>query len=301
MNELEIKSAKFIPRYSFANLPQDLSDYHKAKYVILSVPYDATTTFKTGTREGPLSIINSSLNLEEYDIETKKNINQLNVFTLPEVNPIISSPQDMIENLSILYEDLLNDQKFVFMLGGEHSLSISALKAIGKKTSDFSVIQLDAHADLRDTYQGSKFSHACTMRRIFEITPNIFQIGIRSMCEEEHCFALENNLPLLYAEEMTESKEWIEKIYLHTKKKVYLTIDLDALDPSIMPAVGNPASGGMLWYQLLSFLKNLIKEKDIIGVDLMELCPKEGHSASSVLAAQLVFKILMYLDEFASV
>lgn len=301
MNELEIKSDRFIPRYSFANLPQDFSDYHKAKYVILPVPYDATTTFKTGTREGPLAIINSSLNLEEYDMETKKNINQLNIFTLPEVNPIISSPQDMIENLSVLYEDLLTDQKFVFMLGGEHSLSISAIKAIYKKTPNFSVIQLDAHADLRDTYQGSKFSHACTMRRILEITPNIFQIGIRSMGKEEHCFALGNNLPMLYAEEIAENKKWIEKIGTHTKKKVYLTIDLDALDPSIMPAVGNPVPGGILWYQLLSFLKNLIKEKDIIGVDLMELCPKEGNSASSALAAQLVFKILMYLDKFASI
>ncbi|MFH1449074.1 MAG: agmatinase [bacterium] len=298
MGKLEVNSHKFISRYSFANIHQDKSDFDKAKYVILPVPYDATTTYKTGTREGPLFIINASFNLEDYDIETKQSLSELDIFTLPEVSPLVSSPQDMIKNLSGIYQDLLDNDKVVLMLGGEHSLSIASVESLSKKKVDFSVVQLDAHADLRDMYQGSKYSHACTMRRILEITSNVFQVGIRSISLEEYSLVINNNLPILYIEDTNEEDKCLKKILSQTKDQVYLTIDLDVLDPSIMPAVGNPVAGGMSYSLLLFFIREIIKKKRIVGVDITELCPLEGNGASSALAAQLVLKILMYINKF---
>jgi agmatinase len=289
---------KFIARHSFANIPQEKDDYIKAKYIIFPVSYDATTTFLTGTREGALSIINSSYNLEDFDIETNQEISQLNIFTLPELAPIVSSPEDMIENIYQIYNKIIDNQRIILILGGEHTISISAIKALKERNTDFSIISFDAHTDLRDNYQGSRYSHACTLRRIYELNSHIFPIGVRSICKEELDFINNNKIKVFYAPKIKSNLKYLKELNSFSKDKVYLSIDLDVLDPSFMPAVGNPVPGGISWEDLLASLKNIIKEKEVLGVDITELSPREELKASSSLASHLVFKILMYIHKY---
>ncbi|MBF0410867.1 MAG: agmatinase [Candidatus Riflebacteria bacterium] len=288
-----LKEHFFKGAFNFLGLPEENTDYDSAKAVILPVPYDGTTSYRSGTRDGPAAIIAASRNVELFDIELGCEPLNEGIFTLPEVEPDMQGPEGTIKRVEEISANIIEDGKLPVMLGGEHSLTLGPIRALAAKYgSDFSVLQLDAHADLRDEYENTEFSHASVMRRVIKHA-SITQVGIRNISSGEIDFIKEvNHKNIFWAHEMRRSDSWIEKAVSSLKKKVYLTIDLDAFDPSVMPAVGTPEPGGMDWYTTLDLIDRVIREKELIGLDIVELCPIPGNVASDFFAAKLLFKIL---------
>ncbi|HIE17864.1 MAG TPA: agmatinase [Dehalococcoidia bacterium] len=283
----------FFTPQNFAGLTPPQADFQTATVVVLPVPYDSTTEWHSGAREGPQAIISASQYLELYDMELGREICQIGIHTLPEIEPILSSPENMIQRVYHIARDLHQQGKFITMLGGEHSLSLGVVRALKETIQDFCVLQLDAHADLRDEYTGTKYSHACVMRRIFELCP-IVQVGIRSLSQEEQRFIEENNIHLFQVSTSGSVTTPPEQIVSSLSENVYISIDLDVFDPSIMPAVGTPEPGGMQWYEVLNLLKLICLHKHIVGFDLVELCPREGPGSCAFLAAKLAYKLMGY-------
>jgi agmatinase len=278
---------------NFAGVPEPFSGFDFAKVAIQSVPYDSTTEWHSGSRNGPKSIIESSYYLEWYDTELKKETYKVGIHTMPELEPAYNNPQTMTEKVYQATASLLQQSKFVVTLGGEHSISLGAIRAHVEKYPGCSVLQLDAHTDLRDEYLGTKYGHACVMRRTEELCP-ITQVGIRAISSEEMEYVKARGLqPFFY--EYGDTQLPIEKIIQTTSDNVYVSIDLDVFDPSIMSAVGTPEPGGILWHQALSLLRSVSKKRKIVGFDIVELCPDQGPSACSFLAAKLAYKLIGYI------
>jgi agmatinase len=280
---------KFAPHFSIPNnfgaIPYELSEYETSRIVILPVPYDATTTFRPGTRDGPRAIINASKAVEFYDDELEKNYSA-GICTLDELEPLDSAAL-MNKRVYEAAQKLLSDGKILVMLGGEHSITSGAVKAVKESYNDVSVLHIDAHSDLRDENASERYNNGCTARRVLEICP-VVEVGIRSMSEEEAEFVKEENIPIFYARDMMEDDSWMDEAISKLSERVYVTIDLDGLDPSIMPAVGTPEPGGILWYQLLKFLRKLAEKKKVVAFDVMELCPIPGNYVSDFTAAKLL-------------
>ena len=290
---MENKEEAFLPQRVFARLAPPYSDLEKAKVAILPVPYESTTEWRSGTRHGSQAIIDASQYLELYDLELNREIYKVGIHTLPEVEPVMSSPKDMIDRVYQIAKGLIQKRKFVVMLGGEHSLSLGAVRAFKETFPELSVLQLDAHADLRDKYLGTKYSQACVMRRIFELCP-IVQVGVRSLSWEEKQFLNQHKMTPFYISELASSVASAEQIAATLSENVYLTIDVDVFDPSIMPAVGTPEPGGMQWQQVLNLLRLVALHKHIVGFDLMEFCPQEGPASCPFLLAKLAYKLIGY-------
>lgn len=270
------------------------SKIDRARVLILPIPYDQTVSYHSGTREGPRAIITASQEVETYDEELDQETYQIGIHTLRELEPIMSGPQEMIASVQKRASELLQQEKFLVTLGGEHSLSLGLVQAFKERYPSLSVLQLDAHADLRDTYQGSPFSHASVMHRIQEVVPTV-QVGVRSLSREESQLIQERGLPVYFARDTRGGDDWMEKAIGKLSPRVYLTIDLDVLDPSIMPSVANPEPGGLSWEQILRFLRLLSINREVIGFDVMELCPIPGNIAPDFLAARLIYRLLGYI------
>jgi agmatinase len=285
--------ADFRP-HNFLSLPTEFSEFESSEFVILPVPYEQTTTFKTGTKEGPQAIIHASKEVETFDEELKQEPFKVGIHTLEEVEVTMRGPEKMVEKVYKIAKELVDMNKRVVLLGGEHTVSIGLVKAESEKCENLSVLQLDAHADLRESYQESKYSHACVMRRIGEIAPFV-GVGIRNLSLEEHEFIQKKKLDLFFAKNLMQDDGWIEQVLSKLSENVYLTIDLDFFDPSIMPSVGTPEPGGLLWYQTLDLLKKVADKKNIVGFDCVELCPIPGLVAPDFLAARLIYKIMGYI------
>jgi len=281
----------FLPD-NFLGIPKSFSSYQKSNFTILPVPYEQTTTYKAGTKEGPQAIITASKQVELFDEELKAEPYKSGIHTVEELEPTSRGPEEMIERIYQAGRELLKDSKVIVMLGGEHTISIGMIKAYREKYKNLSVLQLDAHADLRQSYQGSKFSHACTMRRVRELAPAV-QAGIRNLSLEEHNWVKRNKIRLFYARE--KDKNSADQIVNSLSENVYLTFDLDFLDPSIMPSVGTPEPGGYLWYETLELLRTVAQKVNIVGFDMVELCPQPGNVAPDFLAAKLIYKIIGYI------
>ncbi len=281
----------FYPPHTFAAIPPQDAVRETSQVVLLPVPYDSTTDYKSGTREGPQAIIDASQYLELYDAELDKEIYHVGIHTLPPLKPVMSGPEHMIERVYQAAAPLLAQDKLPVMLGGEHSLTLGVVRALVERHPKLSVLQLDAHADLRDEYLGTKYSHACVMRRVWELCP-IVPVGIRSLSLEEHQFIKQQELKLVYAEDY--APDSIPQLISRLSPQVYVTIDLDVLDPSIMSAVGTPEPGGLSWHQVSSLLHHVARERHIVGFDLVELCPKEGPTSCAFLAAKLAYKMIGY-------
>lgn len=284
----------FSPPRNFAGISPPYSDWESSRVVVLPVPYDSTTDWRSGARDGPRAIIDASRYLELYDLELKREIYQVGIHTLPEVQPDMTGPENMTRRVYQVARELLDKNKMVLMLGGEHSLTLGMVKAYRERHEALSVLQLDAHADLRDSYLGTKFSHATVMRRVCELCP-IVPVGIRSLSEEEYRFISEVGIKPVYAEDLIPTGDSIEHIIATLSNEVYITIDLDVLDPSIMSAVGTPEPGGIGWYELLNLLREVARSKRIVGFDLVELCPDEGPRSCAFLAAKLAYKLIGYI------
>jgi agmatinase len=277
---------------NFAGLPPAYSDFKSSRVAVLPVPYDSTTEWHSGTRNGPRSIIEASFYLEWFDIELGRELYNMGISTLPNLEPVMDSPEAMAGRVYSAVESLLDEGKFIVMLGGEHSISYGSIKAYSRKFPDFSVLQLDAHTDLRDQYLGTKFGHGSVIRRVLEVCP-VTQVGIRSMSIEEHEFIKTTGMSPFIMEQGGEGLPQSD-IIDSLSENVYITIDLDVLDPSIMAAVGTPEPGGMDWSNILALLKEVAAKRKVVGFDLVELCPDQGPSSCSFLAAKLAYKLIGY-------
>lgn len=295
------------PYYNFGGLDKEFSEFDNSKYVILPVPYDSTTSYKVGTREGPNAIINASMNMELYDIETSSNPYKAGICTLASVEPDVGNVEQFLKKLEKICSEILKYKKYLITLGGEHSISYSPIaayyKLYKKLKKKFAVLQIDAHSDLRFEYEGTVYNHACVMRRIREeFKLDTVHIGIRSFCDEEAEYIKKNKVKIFYGHEVSNNlKEYTNKIINELKdyEYVYLTIDVDGFDPSILPATGTPEPGGIFWYETLYFIKELAMKKNIIGFDVVELMPLATSHASDFLVAKLIYKIIAYLEKYA--
>jgi len=281
----------FLPPQIFAGLEPPYSNFQQAKTVILPVPYDSTSEWRSGSRHGPQAIIDASQYLELYDLELDREIYKVGISTLPQVEPLLSSPQDMTDRVYQVVKGLIQKEKFVVLLGGEHTLSLGAVRAFKEVFPRLSVLQLDAHADFRDEYLGTKYSQACVMRRIFELCP-ISQVGVRSLSWEEKQFLIQNKLKPFYMSDLASNTASIDQLVNSLSKDVYITVDVDVLDPSIMPAVGTPEPDGMSWRQILNIIESVALHKHVVGFDLMEFCPGEGPGSCAFLLAKLAYKLI---------
>jgi agmatinase len=275
---------------SYGDLPRSYRDPQHSLIVMVPVPFDATSTWIKGADRGPEAILEASANMELYDIETGSQVYEKGIFTDDPVETG-TDPAAMVESVHHRVHHWLEQDKFVVTIGGEHSISLGPVLAHHRKYPDLSVLQLDAHTDLRPEYEGSPFNHACVMSRIREVCP-ITQVGIRSMDISEKEFMDPGRV--FFQEGIVESNDWIDRVIATLNDNVYLTVDLDVLDPSIMPSTGTPEPGGMEWYPLLNLLRRVSEEKRILGFDVVELCPSEHHRAPDFLAAKLIYKILSY-------
>jgi len=278
---------------NFLGIEEEYSNYKNAKVVVLPVAYEGTATYGKGASKGPKAIIEASKQVELYDSETGRNAYDIGIFTLGELKTKETS-EKMIEAVYLAVKKEISSNKFVAMLGGEHSITAGAVKAFKEKFPDLSVLHIDAHADLREEYEGSKYNHACVMMRIFEMKVPFVQVGIRSLCDEEAEFIRNKKIKTFFAHDIHAGRKWIGDAISSLSKNVYITFDVDCLDPSIMPATGTPEPGGLGWYDALELLKTAAGSKNIVGFDIVELAPIKGLHFPDFTAAKLASKIIGY-------
>ena len=278
---------------NFGDLPREYSGLADASVVIVPVAYDGTSTWGKGADKGPAAIIEASANMELYDIETDSEVYKKGIFTDEPVSEK-SSPQQMASAVKAVVGRHIANGKFVVTIGGEHSVSIGAIEAHSQQGQNFCVLQLDAHSDLRAEYEGSKYNHACVMARAKEICP-IVQVGIRSMDYSEKKAMDESRV--FFAEDIYNKYDWIERVVRLLNENVYVTIDLDVFDPSIMPSTGTPEPGGLGWYDVLKLLRMVCGSRNVVGFDVAELCPDKRNKAPDFMAAKLIYKFLSYKYE----
>jgi agmatinase len=276
---------------NFGDLPEPFADEANARVTILPVPYDGTSTWVKGSDMGPAALIEASANMELYDIETDSEVYEQGIYTAPAIT-VIDSPEAMVEAVKAEALKQIANGKLLVTIGGEHSVSIGAIQAYVQTTPNLSVLQIDAHADLREEYEGSKNNHACVMARAKELCP-IVQVGIRSMDAGE--MDSMDPLRVFWGHTIAQDDDsWMDRAIDLLTDNVYLTIDLDGLDPSVLPSTGTPEPGGLGWYQTLKFLRKLTERRTLVGFDVVELCPNHNERSSDFVAAKLVYKILSY-------
>lgn len=267
------------------------SSYGESAIVILPVPYDETSTYMKGADKGPEAIIEASPNMEFYDIETGFEVRSRGIFTL---DPVIekSSPEALCSEVEAKVNNLFTEKKFPVVIGGNHTVSIGSIRAAGKHFDNLSILQLDAHSDLREEYEGTPLNHACAMARALEIAP-VVQVGIRSMSSEESDNANRDNI--FPAHKLYYDKNLYNKALDSLKGNVYITIDLDVFDPSIMPSTGTPEPGGPEYFELMHFLRNVAAKRNVVGFDVVELCPNPNNKMPDYVAAKIIYQLLSYI------
>ena len=275
---------------TFAGIEQKYAQKESSKIYLQSIPYDGTSTWGKGADKGFDAFMDAAENMELFDIETNSEVYTNGIHLLPEA-PTFDSPHDMFNYTYENTQSLLKENKFLTFFGGEHSISIGLIKAHYEHFEKLTVLQIDAHADLRPSYGGTPYNHACALYDASK-NCNLVQVGIRSMdaSEKEH---MDYN-KVFFADEMRYEKDWQEQALDLLTDNVYITFDLDAFDPSIMPATGTPEPGGMQWYTTTNFLQRVFEMKNVVGFDIVELAPIEGQNASNFLAAKLYYKMLSY-------
>jgi agmatinase len=282
---------------NFGGLPEENSRYEDSRAVIFPVPLERTTTYEHGTRNGPAAIISASHNMETWDEEfAVETYSKIGIATLQPVDAAYLTLEKTLSEIHTTELALLADGKFPVILGGEHSLTPPLVSAAAKKFPDLTVLQIDAHADLRDAYQGNPASHASAMRRVVEICPAV-QVGIRSLSEEEAQAIPRLPTKIFWARDIARARldSWIPRVVSELSDHVYLTVDLDGFDPSYVPATGTPEPGGLDWYQVTSLIREVARKHTIVAADVVELLPQPGDHAADFLAAKLVYKILGYV------
>jgi agmatinase len=279
--------------FTYGGLEPDRSAYETASVLIWPVPYERTVSYGLGTHEGPEAIIDASRYMELYDEELERETADIGIHTLPAI-ATDRAPQEMIPAIEREAARLLESGKFLCMLGGEHSITPPVVRAFHARYPKLSVLQIDAHADLRESYEGTPLSHASAMRRVVETCPAV-QVGIRSLSLDEARAISGLPTRIFWAKDIVGRTDWIESAVEALSDDVYLTLDIDGLDPSVVPTTGTPEPGGLLWYEVLSLLRAVAARRRIVGMDLVELCKAPGSNAPSFLSAKLIYKTLGYV------
>jgi agmatinase len=297
VNQLGELSGALAPGRCFMHLDAEDTAFDTARVVVVPVPFDGTTCYRPGTREGPHAIIDASRNLELYDAELRRSPYTVGIHTLDAVAPVMGNAAGMVDRIEGVTSHLLDKDKFVVTLGGDHLTSIGVVRAFAKRHPAMSVLQIDAHADLREEYEGSPLSSATIMRRVLDVCPRTAQVGIRSLSEPEAHLVAERNLPMwlasdIHTETLRGQRGWVDGVVNALTNEVYVTIDIDAFDPSLVPGTGTPEPGGLGWYDVVALLAEVAARRRVIGFDVVELSPLvEGH-VSPVVAAKLVYKLI---------
>jgi len=281
---------------NFGGIDPEYATLETAAFVVVPVPYDLTTTYQGGARKGPAAIIEASCNMELYDEELDREIYKSGIHTLPPLEAVAAGPEGMLERVEKAVSGVLEMGKVPVMLGGEHSITLGAVRAARKRCPKLSVLHLDAHADMRESYQGTPFSHACIGRRMRELCP-VVQAGIRSMSVEEAAFIRKKNVPVFSAATIRKDRNWVSKILRHLSRDVFISVDLDALDPSMMPATGTPEPGGLTWHDVLDVIREVCSKRRVVGFDIVELAPIPGMVAPDFLAARLAYRMMGYVSK----
>ena len=275
---------------TFAGIEDKYASKEDAAIYLQSIPYDGTSTWGKGADKGFDAFMDAAENMELYDIETDTEVYLKGIHLLPTA-PKFDSPEEMYEHTYEYTKKLLKDHKFLTFFGGEHSISIGLIKAHYEHFEDLTIVQIDAHADLRPNYDGTDYNHACA---VYDASKNcnLIQVGIRSMdiTEKEHM----DYDKVYFADDIKKGSNWKKDSLCKMTENVYITLDLDAFDPSIMPATGTPEPGGLDWYTVINYLKEIFEKKNVVGFDIVELAPIDGHKASQFLAAKLYYKMLSY-------
>ncbi len=277
----------------FGGLKQDPAAYDRAGAVVLPVPLERTTSYVGGTRNGPRDILLASGQVELWDEETGTSASALPVYTLPEMELPFGTMEEAFDDIRRVAGEVFDAGKFLVSLGGEHSVTVPLVEAAAARHPGLSVLQIDAHADMRDAYMGNRFSHASVMRRVAERARTV-QVGIRSLSEEEAQAIPSLNTTVFYDMRMREDPRWMDRVVTALGDLVYVTIDCDGFDPAIMPAVGTPEPGGLGWYEALTLLRKVFGGRRVVGCDLVELSPLPGNVGPNFLCARLIYKILTY-------
>jgi agmatinase len=273
-------------------LPEPRS-FDDSRVVLLPVPVDRTTSYVPGTRNGPREILQASSHMELWDEELGVDVHSVGLFTLPEMELPFGELEPLMQEIRRVASEILSRDKFLVTLGGEHSITPPLVAAAAAKYPGLHVLQIDAHADLRDSYMGTPHNHACAMRRSLEFAP-VTQVGIRSMSTEEAQALPGLNTRIFYDHSMRRDPDWISRVVDSLGDPVYITIDVDGMDPAIMPATGTPEPGGLSWYETLALLRATIEKRNVVACDVVELSPIPGLMAPNFLCAKLVYKIVTY-------
>jgi agmatinase len=267
--------------------------FEDSRAIVLPVPFERTTSYVTGTRNAPREILLASGQVELWDEETQSEAYSRGIYTLPEIELPYGDIRVALNEIKRVVNAIMEHEKFLVVLGGEHSVSVPVVEALAARTPGLSVLQIDAHADMRDSYQGSRYSHACAMRRIVDYAP-CTQVAIRSLCREESEAIPGLRTRVFWDHDMRQDPNWIDTVVASLTDQVYLTIDCDGLDPAIMPAVGTPEPGGLSWHETVALLRAVMSRRHVVGCDVVELCPLPGMVGPNFLCAKLIYKILTY-------
>jgi len=268
-------------------------DFDAARVVILPIPFDRTTSYVPGTRTGPHEILVASSHMELWDEETQTDVHRIGIVTLPEIEFPFATMEEVVAEIHRVASEIVTRGKFPVFLGGEHSITPPLVSAVAETHKHLSVLQLDAHADLRRDYMGTPHSHACAMRRTLEFAKTT-QVGIRSLSTEEAADISSLDTTIFYDYNMRKDPAWMDRVVDSLSENVYITIDVDGFDPAIMPATGTPEPGGLGWYEALTLLRKVIEQRNVVAWDIVELSPMGGNVAPNFLCAKLLYKMLAY-------
>ena len=279
---------------TFLDIPPAEAPPSTARVVVIPAPYDSTTSYKGGARHAPRAIITASRQLEDYDIELDRDISAVGIHTAAEIEPDVSGPEAVVAQMRQAVHSVATRGKLVALLGGEHTITVGAVQALIEVYPALSVLYLDAHADLRDKYMGTGWGHASVARRVYETCP-LVQVGVRSLSEEERDFIREVQTPVIFwTPPRPGIAELADRVLDSLSSEVYVSVDLDVLDPSVMSAVGTPEPGGMSWDEVVGLLRKVAERRTIVGFDITELSPAEGPEACAFTAAKLAYKLMGY-------
>lgn len=289
---------------NFLGLSGRQADYASARFAVLPIPYDATTSYAVGTREGPRAIITASQQVELYDELLDREPYKAGVATLDALEPDVRGPEQMDARIFNAARKVVRDGKFLFGLGGEHSVTAGLVRAVRTKYKQLAVLQIDAHADLRDQYQGSPYSHASVMRRVHDLGVKAVGVGIRNLSAEEAKFIRQHELPIFMARHChtrpggPTQQDWIEVVVSHLRewgRPVYVTIDIDGFDPAFAPGTGTPEPGGLDWHQVNHLLDVVTRDCEVVGADIVEVKPIPPNHVTEFLAARLAYRLMGYV------
>lgn len=283
----------------FLDLPGEACDFHHARYALLPLPYDATCSWGAGTRAGPGALLEASRQVEWYDEELDQETWRAGIATLRPVEPVVSAPEHYLASVRSTAMAVVEAGRFPVGLGGEHSVTAALVAAAAVRHPGLAVLQVDAHLDLRESYQGSPHSHACVARRLHEAGHPLVQVGVRSGTASEWRFARRHAAGLFPAREIADAHpdSWVPRVIdALPPGPVYVTVDLDGFDPAVIPGTGTPEPGGLRWYPVLALLKAVARCRQVVGLDVVELDPRPGCRVSEFAAARLVYRVLGYVE-----